>query len=321
MAGLYIHIPFCAKRCTYCDFFSNTCLDYKEDYINALLREMEVRQAFWKNETFNTIYFGGGTPSQIPPDDLKKIFDGIYRCFSVSSQPEVTFEANPDDLSDSYIASLTALPVNRLSIGVQSFDDSELRLLNRRHTAQEAYDAVIRCKMAGLTNINIDLMFGLPEQTTAVWSCTIDKAIDLDVSHLSAYNLTYEEGTSIYKMLNNKEINPIDDDVCAQQYNMLADKLTDSGFIHYEISNFARRSALYPNGRISIHNASYWDGTYYLGLGPSAHSYNGTSRSWNNADLSEYIKNAIYESEPLDDRTKYNDYIVTHICERCGAYR
>ena len=319
MAGLYIHIPFCVKRCIYCDFYSNTRIDYKEAYINALLREMEIRRDDWQDVQFNTVYFGGGTPSLIQPDDLQKIFDGIYRCFSVSLQPEITLEAYPDDLSGSYIAALTTLSINRISIGIQSFDDRELRLLNRRHTAQEAIETIARCKAAGLTNISIDLIFGLPDQSPENWLRTINRAIDLDISHLSAYNLAYEEGTHIYKMLKNKEINQIDDDNCARMYTILTEKLKAVGFVHYEISNFARRSALYPDGRISLHNSSYWNGTKYLGLGPSAHSWNGTSRSWNVSDLIAYIKGALYETEKSDERSRYNDFVITRMRTMWGV--
>ena len=356
MAGLYLHIPFCAKRCIYCDFYSDTRVAYKGDYIRALLREMEIRQADWQNEPFKTIYFGGGTPSQLHPQELKKILDAIYRYFPVVTHPEITLEANPDDLSGGYIASLTTLPVNRVSIGVQSFDDRELHLLNRRHTAQEAIDAVNRCKEAGFSNIGIDLLFGLPDQSSETWIHSIDKAIELDVPHLSAYNLTYEEGTAIYQMKQKKEINSVDDDVCAQLYSILTEKLADAGFVHYEVSNFARRSVLYPDGRISLHNSSYWNGTKYLGLGPSAHSYNKTSRSWNVSDLSEYIaffkspiirkrppfrhcerseaiqnddiqrivsddcpRKDVSETEQLDERARYNDFVITRLRTMWGV--
>jgi len=319
MAGLYIHIPFCVTRCIYCDFYSNTRLEYRDAYVAALLREMEIRSDTWQNEVIETIYFGGGTPSILHPKQLQRLFDGIYHHFTISNTPEITIEANPDDISDFYITSLTETPVNRISIGIQSFNDSELRLLNRRHTASEAIEAVARCQTAGLTNISIDLMYGLPEQTTATWSQTIEKALELNVSHLSAYNLSYEEGTAIHQMKENKTIHPIEDDDCEQLYQLLSEKLTNAGFVHYEISNFARRSPLYPNGRISLHNSSYWNGTHYLGLGPSAHSYDGKTRSWNISSLSEYIEaihhhpETLSETEQLDDRKKYNDFIITRL--------
>jgi len=197
MSTLYIHIPFCAKRCIYCDFFSSTRLENKDAYLAALLREMEIRRESWRDEVFETIYFGGGTPSLLKAHELKRVIDAVYRLFTVSEHPEITLEANPDDLSDNYVSSLKTLPVNRISIGIQSFDDRDLRLLNRRHTAREAIEAVKRCREAGYDNISIDLMYGLPEQTVVNWSRTIDKAIELDISHISAYHLTYEEDTAI----------------------------------------------------------------------------------------------------------------------------
>ena len=325
MAGLYIHVPFCARRCIYCDFYSNTNMEYKEAYISALLREMEMRHDYLNGEVIKTIYFGGGTPSQLSPGDIEKIFNGIYRFFSISDNPEITIETNPDDLSDSYLTSLKALPVNRLSIGIQSFIDSELLLLNRRHTAGEAIDAVARCKEGGIENISIDIMYALPGQTAESWMYNIDKAIELDVSHISAYNLTYEEGTAIYKMLNRKEIESVDDDVCEQFFRILTAKLAKAGFVHYETSNFAKYSTSYPDGRISLHNSSYWNGTQYLGIGPSAHSYNGESRSWNVSSIFGYI-NALnnssmefFETENLDVIARYNDFIITRLRTMWGV--
>jgi oxygen-independent coproporphyrinogen-3 oxidase len=300
-------------------------MGYKEACIAALLSEMDIRHNYLQGEMVETIYFGGGTPSRLQPRDLEKLLDGIYRIFPVSDHPEITLEANPDDLSDSYVSSLKNLPVNRISIGIQSFDDRELRLLNRRHTAQEALRSVARCKNAGWTNISIDLMYGLPEQTMEIWLHTIDKAIELDVSHISAYNLTYEEGTVIYKMMECKKLKLVEDELCEQFFRKLTEKLTSAGFIHYEISNFAGRSAFYPDGRISLHNSSYWNGTRYLGLGPSAHSYDGKSRSRNVSSISGYIgainnrSGELYETEVLDERARYNDFIITRLRTMWGV--
>ena len=319
MAGLYIHIPFCKTRCIYCDFYSNTCMDYKEAFLTALLREMEIRRDEWRGIVFNTIYFGGGTPSQLHIDDLKRLFEGVYRFFSISANPEITIEANPDDLSLRYLVFIKMLSINRISIGIQSFDDRELRLLNRRHTAQEAIEAVKRCKEVDLNNISIDLMYALPGQTDEQWSQTVDKAIALKVYHISAYSLSYEPGTVLYQMMKNKEITPVNDDDCERFYHILTAKLAAANFVHYEISNFTRRTPLYPSGRISLHNSSYWNGTHYLGLGPSAHSYNGNSRSWNVSSLTDYISalrdhtGIFYETERLSERDKYNDFIITRL--------
>ena len=325
MAGLYVHVPFCVKRCVYCDFYSNTNMEYKEAYISALLREMEMKRNYLRGENIETIYFGGGTPSQLQAHDFQRIFDEVYRIFPVSDNPEITIEANPDDLSDSYVSSLKTLPFNRLSIGIQSFVDDELRLLNRRHTSDDAVNAVVRCKDAGFENISIDLIYAIPGQTTGSWEKNIDKAIALDISHISAYNLTYEEGTAIYKMMERKEIEPVDDDICEQFFSILTGKLADTDYVHYEISNFAKRSASYPEGRISLHNSSYWNSTHYLGVGPSAHSYDGDSRSWNISSISGYIKavnegsSELYDTEMLDEIAKYNDFIITRLRTMWGV--
>jgi len=319
MSGLYIHIPFCAKRCIYCDFYSCTHLQFKEAYLAALLREMEIRKDVWKDAVFETIYFGGGTPSLLDDQELKRLFEGIYRNFTVTASPEITLEANPDDLTGDFVSALKDLPVNRISIGVQSFNDTELRFLNRRHTARQALDAIERCRKTGLTNISIDLMYGLPEQTATNWSQTIEKALELDVPHLSAYHLSCEEGTKLDEMMKNGAVKPIDEEVSETLFRLLIEKLTKAGFVHYEISNFARRTSGYPHGCISLHNSSYWKGIHYLGLGASAHSYDGASRSWNIASITDYITNVrenpdvLSETEWLDERAKYNDYIITRL--------
>jgi len=299
-------------------------MDYKEAFLSAILREMEIRRDDWQGQVCNTIYLGGGTPSQLSVNDLGRIFNGIYRFFSISADAEITLEANPDDLSDLYVSSLTTLPINRLSIGIQSFDDNELQLLNRRHTAREAIEAVTCCKKAGFENISIDIMYALPGQTTEQWSRTVDQSIALDVPHISAYNLSYEQGTALYQMMNDKVITPIEDDDCERFYHILTAKLAAAGFFHYEVSNFARRTPQYPAGQISLHNSSYWNGTHYVGLGPSAHSYDGLSRSWNVSSLPDYIsalndgKGVFRETEWLDERTRYNDFIITRLRTRWG---
>lgn len=286
---------------------------------------MEIRRDYLSAEKISTIYFGGGTPSQLQVRDLERIICAIYRTFPVSDTPEVTIEANPDDLSDAYVSSLKTLPVNRISIGIQSFNDAELHLLNRRHTAREAVGAVSRCQDAGLTNISIDLMYGLPGQTTDTWIYNVERAVALDVPHLSAYSLTYEEGTAIHDQVESGKICPADDDLYEKFFHILTEKLATAGFVHYEISNFAKRSAAYPEGRISLHNSSYWNGTRYLGLGPAAHSYNGDCRSWNVSSITTYIKaihedsDHFYETEILDERTKYNDFIITRLRTMWGV--
>lgn len=310
MAGLYIHVPFCARRCIYCDFFSNTEMKYKEAYIHAIVRELELRKEYTGGETINTIYFGGGTPSQLTASDFKQIFDTLYRLYDISQCSEITLEANPDDLTSSYIASLRTLPFNRISMGIQSFKDEDLRFLNRRHTAAQAVRAVEECRQQGFLNLSIDLMYGLPNQTLAAWNENLSTAISLGVPHLSAYHLIYEEGTALYKLKEAGKISSVEEETSVSMFTLLIDRLTTAGFLHYEISNFGKENF------ISRHNSSYWTGKKYLGLGPSAHSYNGENRQWNVSSLPAYIKGITEgipqtETELLDLHTRYNDFIIT----------
>jgi oxygen-independent coproporphyrinogen-3 oxidase len=297
---------------------------YKDKYLDALMREMEMRRDYLRGEEIKTVYFGGGTPSRLNSADFERLFDALYKLFPFSSRPEITVEANPDDLSDRYFVSLRTLPFNRISVGIQSFRDEDLKFLNRRHTAAEAVRSVYRCKEAGFDNINIDLMYGLPRQLAGDWAYNIEKALELEVAHLSAYHLTYEEGTPIYRMEKNEEIAPVDDETGELFFRMLKERLEKAGFIHYEISNFAARAPHCPDGRISAHNASYWNGAYYMGLGPSAHSYDGETRSWNISSISQYIQaldersELPAETEYLDARAKYNDFIITRMRTRWG---
>lgn len=310
MAGLYIHIPFCTKRCLYCDFFSNTDMKYKQPYLDALLREMELRKTYLEGEPLETIYFGGGTPSQLAPDDFARLFEAIRRHFDIGSCREITLEANPDDLTPAYAYALGGLPFNRVSMGVQSFDDADLRFLNRRHTAAQAVRAVENCRTAGIGNLSIDLIYGLPGQTEAGWEANLREALALDVPHLSAYHLIYEEGTALYKLKEAGKVKPAAEETSLRFFDRLIDRFAAAGYLHYEISNFARP------GCFSKHNTAYWTGKKYLGLGPSAHSYNGKEREWNIASLPAYLKGIAderpaLEKEPLDARTRYNDYIIT----------
>lgn len=310
MAGLYIHIPFCAKRCLYCDFFSNTDMRFREPYVDAVIREMELRQEYIGQEPLETIYFGGGTPSQLQAGDFKRIFDTAARLFDTTDCREITLEANPDDMTPEYVASLRDLPFNRVSMGVQSFQEKDLRFLNRRHDREQALRAVDRCKENGIRNISIDLIYGLPGQTPDEWESNLDEAIRLDIPHISAYHLIYEEGTALYKLLEAGKVTPVEEELSVSLFSTLINKLTDAGYLHYEISNFARP------GCFSRHNSSYWTGKNYLGIGPSAHSYNGESRQWNVSSLPLYLKAIAagtpdVEIEKLDLNTRYNDFIIT----------
>ena len=312
MAGIYIHIPFCAKRCLYCDFFSSTDMQFKTPYIQAIIREMELRKDYIDNEPIETIYFGGGTPSQLGEKDFEKIFDAINRIFDTSQCQEITLEANPDDMTPEYVASLQKLPFNRISMGVQSFQEKDLRFLNRRHNREQAIRAVALCKEHGISNINIDLIYGLPGQTLDEWSLNLEEAILLDVPHISAYHLIYEERTALYKLLKEGGITPVDEELSVSLFSTLINRLTKAGYLHYEISNFARP------GYISQHNSSYWLGKKYIGIGAAAHSYNGSNRLWSVSSLPLYLKGIATETpaveiEELDENTQYNDFIITRL--------
>lgn len=310
MAGLYIHIPFCTKRCLYCDFFSNTDMKFKEPYVKAVIREMELRQEYIQGEPLETIYFGGGTPSQLQRPDFERIFETADRLFGIRSCKEITLEANPDDMTPEYMASLRDLPFNRISMGVQSFQEKDLRFLNRRHNREQALRAVGLCKENGISNISIDLIYGLPGQTLEEWQENLDEAVRLDIPHLSAYHLIYEEGTALYRLLEVGKVTPVDEELSVTLFSTLIHKLSEAGYLHYEISNFARP------GYLSRHNSSYWTGKRYIGIGPSAHSYNGESRQWNISSLPRYLQGIEtgtpdIEIEELDIHTKYNDFIIT----------
>lgn len=317
MAGLYIHVPFCKKRCLYCDFYSNTDTTLKETYIQALVREMELRKTYLKGEELKTIYIGGGTPSLLSPLELETLFDAIYRHFRLADDMEITLEANPDDINEAYVQTLRSLTVNRISMGVQSFDEEDLRFLNRRHTRTQAIHAVKICQEAHLYNISIDLIYGLPGQTLEKWKYNLAEAIRLDIPHLSAYHLIYEEGTPLYRLLEAGRVTPVSEEASLLFFRTLIDTLSSTGYEHYEISNFARP------GHYARHNSAYWQGGKYLGLGPSAHSYDGGEREWNASSLSAWVEGIrsgklAIQQEPLDMDTRYNDYIVTRLRTKWG---
>ena len=312
MAGIYLHIPFCKRRCIYCDFFSTTQSEKKQAYIDALCQELALRKEYLKGETIETIYFGGGTPSQLEAADFERIFETIDRLYPVHGSAEITLEANPDDLTPSYLNELHQLPFNRLSMGIQTFQDETLQRLHRRHTAQQAIKAFQRCREAGFDNLSIDLMYGLPGESLTDWEADLAQAIALHPEHISAYHLIYEEGTALWKLREQHQVEEADEDLSLRLFTVLMDRLCEAGYEHYEISNFALP------GRQSRHNSSYWEGIPYLGCGPSAHSYNGTSRQWNIASLDRYLQGiARYapeiEREELDRYTRYNDFIITRM--------
>lgn len=308
-AGVYIHIPFCKTKCTYCDFYSLINESRINDFVDNLCKEVQLRKDEI-HEPIKTIYFGGGTPSRLSKQHFEIIFETLFSNFNVESTAEITIEANPDDLTTEYIKMLSQLPFNRLSIGIQSFDDNELKFLSRRHTASQAINSVKRCQMYGFNNISIDLMYGLPGQTTKIWEQNLKQATNLNIQHLSAYHLIYEKKTLMYSMLKIGKIQPVDEEVSTAMFSILIDWMTLHHFIHYEISAFAKE------GYFSDHNMSYWKGNKYIGLGPAAHSFDGENRSWNISSLNRYIKGIENEkpeqnSEHLNLNERYNEFILT----------
>jgi len=285
-SGLYLHVPFCKSKCHYCDFYSQTALTYKKPLMQAMAAEIRAEAAFLSDEkpSLHTIYLGGGTPSLLQPADFKLLFEAIESAFDTSRVQEVTLEANPDDLTFEYLQALRSLPFNRISMGVQSLDDTALQRINRRHSAEQAKQAVADCVAAGFTNISIDLMYGLPGQTLEQFIQTVQEALELPVTHISSYALSWEEGSVLYKLLQQGLLEQASDEMLEACYVELNHLLAAKGFRRYELSNFAQP------GFESKHNSSYWDGTPYLGIGPSAHSYNGKVRRKNVASIDRYVE-------------------------------
>lgn len=312
MSSLYIHIPFCAKRCHYCDFHSGTDVSLRDSYIMALALELKSRISEIDLSRVRTIYIGGGTPSQLIPSQLTQLFDILGENINLSQCEEITIEVNPDDITREYAAHIASLPINRVSMGVQSFNDRLLALIGRRHDAERAILSYNILREAGIKNISIDLMFSLPTQTIEEWESSIDMALSLTPQHISAYDLSYEEGSVLTRKMRNGEIIPCDEECSARMYNLLVDKLSDAGYEHYEISNFAL-----PHYH-SKHNSGYWKGIPYLGLGASAHSFDGSVRRANVANTKLYIQKIMagesaYEVEELSDTQKYNETIFTRL--------
>lgn len=314
MPGIYIHIPFCKTRCDYCAFYSTTFSnEVRERYVNRLCREIEERKAFFGSPEISSVYLGGGTPSRLSPQNLNDIFNAINKCFRVLPDAEITMEVNPDDITDSYAAMLNASPVNRISMGVQSLDDKFLTLIHRRHSAAKAVKSYELLRKYGFGNISLDLIYALPGQTLAEWESDVDKMLALRPEHISAYALSYEEGTTLYRRLRKGEIAETNEDLYTAMYALLIEKLGIAGYEHYEISNFAL-----PQKR-ARHNSSYWTGEKYLGLGAGAHSFDGISRRMNVPDVMNYIgaDKVACETEQLTPANKYDEMIMTRLrtCE------
>lgn len=313
MSGIYIHIPFCKQACNYCDFYFSTSLQTKESVVKSILSEIDQRLHYLPNKTINTIYFGGGTPSLLSEKETFLILEKVYKLYKVSNDAEITMECNPDDLHDEKLKELKRLEVNRLSIGLQSFDDDELKWMNRAHTAKESESSVKRAQDKGFENITIDLIYGSKFSNLANWKKTLDKAIALHIKHISSYNLTIEDKTKLGHDFKIKKEIAIDDEKSAELFLEMIDRLEKNKFIHYEISNFGKE------GFFSLHNSNYWKGEYYLGLGPSAHSFDGASRQWNVSNNNSYIKkiseksNAYFEKEILSEKERFNEYVLTSL--------
>jgi oxygen-independent coproporphyrinogen-3 oxidase len=313
MAGIYIHIPYCRQACHYCDFHFSVKQETKNAFVNSLLREISLQKNYLDGEKIETIYFGGGTPSLLSDSELKKIFDSLLHHFTITSSAEITLEANPDDLSEEKLLSLKNSPINRLSIGVQSFFEKDLQWMNRAHKAAQALTCVKRAQDAGFNNITIDLMYGLPNSTNDEWEENIEQAFELNVQHLSCYSLTVEPRTALAHFIAVGKSKHVNEEQAAQQFEILMKKIKEHDWLHYEISNFATEEKF-----ISQHNSSYWKGKKYLGLGPSAHSFNETSRQWNIANNHKYIEsitNGIvpFEKEELTEVQKVNEQIMTRL--------
>ena len=318
MAGIYIHIPFCKQACNYCDFHFSTSLKMKSSFVAALLMEIELRKSVFENQSIESIYLGGGTPSLLNASELTLIFEKLASSFSISPDAEITLEANPDDLTFEKIQELKTTPVNRLSIGIQSFRDADLKFMNRAHTSSEALSSINMCKEAGFTNLTIDLIYGTPGMDENAWLENLQIAFKLNIPHISSYALTVEEKTALhYQILANK-IPELDEHQSALQFEMLMAEMKNNGYEQYEISNFCK-----PNS-YSRHNSSYWKKDNYLGLGPSAHSFLGDKRLWNVSNNGKYIKSLEKGILPLQEecltvRDRYNEYVMTSLRTKWGC--
>lgn len=316
MAGIYLHIPFCRKLCGYCDFFKNTSLQHKEALLAAMLKEINLRKEYI-NEAVGTIYFGGGTPSTLTIEEVAAFLKTIRQNFIVTENAEVTFEANPDDLTPDYLHNLKAEGINRLSIGIQSFDDTVLQFMNRRHTAAEAIRSVENARRSGFENLSLDIIYGIPATDVSYLQTNLEQLCALQPTHISAYHLTIEQGTTFAHLRNKGKLQEITDENSSAQYTFLIQFLQQQGYEQYEISNFCK------DNKIAKHNTNYWMQTPYLGIGPSAHSYNQKSRHWNVSNLKKYTntlqkEQLPCESETLNTKDQFNDYVMVRLRTKWG---
>jgi oxygen-independent coproporphyrinogen-3 oxidase len=317
MSGIYIHIPFCKQACHYCDFHFSTSLKKKDEMILALAKEIEMRKSEFQDEVVETIYFGGGTPSRLQIADLRLQIDSIYQNYTVSQNPEITLEANPDDLSIDYLIELSKIGINRLSIGIQSFFEDDLKMMNRAHNSAEAMKCLEEATKY-FDNISIDLIYGIPGMSNEKWIQNIETALSYKVPHISSYALTVEPKTALHSFIQKQLIPQPDEEVAQEHFQILVEKLTENDFIHYELSNFGKENYFSKN------NSSYWLGKKYIGIGPSAHSYDGQKRGWNVSNNSVYIKSIFenklpMETEILSKTDRYNEYIMTGLRTMWGV--
>lgn len=310
MAGIYLHIPFCKQACHYCNFHFSTSLRYKRPMVEAIAKELEQRRDYLEGKKVTSIYFGGGTPSLLDEAELDLLFDTIHQYYSLSDAPEITLEANPDDLHPERLSVLRASPVNRLSIGIQSFSEADLKFMNRAHNAKEASACIEQALKFGFDNLTVDLIYGAPTTSDEQWQANLKRVFDFQIPHLSCYNLTVEPNTALHHFVQKDKVPDVDEEQSARQLEQLLELSAAAGYEQYEISNFAKP------GWYARHNSAYWQGQWYLGVGPSAHSFNGGSRRWNSANNQKYLKgmdeNLIpYELEVLSPAQQFNEYIMT----------
>jgi oxygen-independent coproporphyrinogen-3 oxidase len=309
MSGIYIHIPFCKQACHYCDFHFSTSLKKKDEMVLALAKEIALRKSESQDEVIETIYFGGGTPSILEIADIRLLIDTVYENYNVTENPEITVEANPDDLSEERIIELSKNKINRLSVGIQSFFEDDLKLMNRAHNSEEAKKS-LETATQYFDNISIDLIYGVPGMSNEKWLQNVETALSFNIPHISSYALTVEPKTALHTFIQKGIIPQPDDEVAQEHFHLLVDKLEENDFVHYELSNFGKE------GYFSKNNSSYWLGKKYLGIGPSAHSYDGVSRSWNVSNNTAYLKSIAEnqlpsETEKLTKTDRYNEYLMT----------
>lgn len=318
MAGIYIHIPFCKRKCHYCNFYSVASSPYQKNFMEGILEEIFLQRNYLENKEVQTVYFGGGTPSYMEISDIQKILEEIQKYHLLSSDAEITLEANPDDLTPEFLREYRKNGINRLSIGIQSFHEDDLHYLNRVHSASRAVTVIQESFDAGFENLSIDLIYGIPTLSSDQWKKNLDKAFDLSIPHISAYSLTVEQGTALDVLIRKEKLAAPDEKAAIEHFHILLQKMKEHGYMHYEISNFCKP------GYYSRHNCGYWNEESYLGLGPSAHSYNGHSRRWNVGSIIEYAdlirrNNKFCETEELTPAQHFNEFIMVRLRTMWGC--